>query len=146
MPWILHLSDPHLGDVREDLDDEKSIFELSPTSRPPRRVFLRTLGSLDRFVAEHGRPQLVLVSGDLTFASRQSGFDAFKIARRTPEHLSRGPRRIVVVPGNHDVVWDEPPASEERYASFLAATRDAGCTTPLLDGIDFDKDDGTLTP
>ena len=49
------------------------------------------------------------------------------------------------VPGNHDVVWDKRPASHERYDRFLAATRPLGCTTPLIDGIDFDEKTATLT-
>ncbi|MGA2163944.1 MAG: metallophosphoesterase [Solirubrobacteraceae bacterium] len=148
MSWILHLSDPHLGEVPgQDLDDEKSIFEHQPDLETTQRVFLRTLSIMDRFVQRHGRPQLVLVSGDLTFAARDSGFDAFRdLLAQRQDVFPKNPADIVVVPGNHDVVWDEPPATVERYASFLAATRDVGCTTPLLDGIDFDKDDGTLTP
>jgi 3',5'-cyclic AMP phosphodiesterase CpdA len=144
--WILHLSDPHLGDVSEDIDDEKAIFDGQPDLETTQTVFRRTLGTLDRFVADHGRPQFAVISGDLTVASSQSGFDEFK--ELLIEHAGILPEergRIVVVPGNHDVVWREPPASEARYAGFNDATRGQECTTPLLDGLDFDKETGALT-
>ena len=144
--WILHLSDPHLGDVSEDIDDEKAIFDGQPDLETTQTVFRRTLGTLDRFVAEHGRPQFAVISGDLTVASSQTGFDEFK--ELLIEHAGILPKergRIVVVPGNHDVVWREPPASEARYAGFNEATRGQECTTPLLDGLDFDKETGALT-
>ena len=147
MTWILHLSDPHLGEAAgQGLDDEKSVYEFQRDLETTKRVFLRTLRILDRFVAEYGKPQLVLVSGDLAFAADKSGFTAFKKLLHDSKNIFPDDRaRIVVVPGNHDVVWDEPPATEARYAGFLEVTRLEGCTTPLLDGIDFYPDDGTLT-
>jgi 3',5'-cyclic AMP phosphodiesterase CpdA len=146
MNWILHLSDPHLGDVSEDIDDEKAVFDGQPDLETTQTVFRRTLGTLDRFVSDHGKPEFVLISGDLTVASSQSGFEEFKeLLVERAGILPADRERIVVVPGNHDVVWREPPASEARYAGFNDATRGQGCTTPLLDGLDFDKESGTLT-
>jgi 3',5'-cyclic AMP phosphodiesterase CpdA len=144
--WILHLSDPHLGDVSEDIDDEKAVFDGQPDLETTQTVFRRTLGTLDRFVADHGRPQFALISGDLTVAGDRSGFDEFK--ELLVEHagiLPEDRERIVVVPGNHDVVWREPPASEARYAGFNDATREQDCATALLDGLDFDRESGALT-
>jgi 3',5'-cyclic AMP phosphodiesterase CpdA len=147
MTWILHLSDPHLGEVSEDLDDDKAIFDGQPDLETTQTVFRRTLGKLDRFVTEHGRPQLALISGDLTVACNQSGFDEFKkLLVERAGILPDERERIVVVPGNHDVAWGQPPASEARYAAFNEATRAQNCTTPLLDGLDFDKKNGALTP
>ena len=96
---------------------------------------------------EHGRPTVAVVSGDLTYSSRPSGFAAFeKLLIERTDVLPPDRRNIVVVPGNHDVVWDEEPGSEARYAGFLKVTRELECTTPLMDGVDFDRDDGAFKP
>jgi 3',5'-cyclic AMP phosphodiesterase CpdA len=146
MSWILHLSDPHLGDVSKEIDDEKAVFDGQPDLETTQTVFRRTLGTLDRFVADHGKPEFALISGDLTVASSQTGFDEFQeLLVERASILPEERERIVVVPGNHDVVRCEPPASEARYAGFNDATRGQDCTTALLDGLDFDKESGTLT-
>src|SRR6202795_3297844 len=148
MPWILHLSDPHLGDVSpgQKLTDEKVVFRGQRELETTQTVFMRTLARLTSYVDEHGRPDAVVVSGDLTYKSRESGFDAFikLLADRIdvlPEH-----GQIVVVPGNHDVVWAELPGKPTRYTGFLRATREQGCATPIIDGVDFNVDNGKLKP
>ncbi len=147
MSWILHMSDPHLGDVPGKLDDDKVVITNQPDLETSQSIFLRTLRTIAPFVKQNGKPALVLVSGDLTFRCRDSGFQAFKelLAQRA-DLLPEDPAAIVVVPGNHDVAWDEKPASKGRYASFLAVTRALGCTTPLIDGIDFDEETAALKP
>ena len=147
MAWLLHLSDPHLGDVSpgQELDDEKVLLERQRDLETTQRVFTRTLGALKWFVDEHGRPDAAIVSGDLTYKARKSGFDAFvKLLADRSDVLPTDRERIVVVPGNHDVAWDEPPGTSARYAGFTAATRDQACATPLLDGVDFHGEDGQL--
>lgn len=147
-PWILHMSDPHLGPVSagQALDDEKVKLEGQPDLETTQRVFKRTLARLDKFVAKHGKPSVVAISGDLTSHAAPKGFSQF--AGLLHEHRDLLPDRakVVVVPGNHDVVWDETPGSPERYEGFLSATREEGCVTPLIDGVDFaaDDDSGTL--
>jgi hypothetical protein len=145
--WILHISDPHLGDVSpgQELDDEKVLLERQRDRETTQRVFLRTLGALKWFIERHGRPDAAVVSGDLTYQARKVGFDAFvTLLKEHADVLPEKRRRIAVVPGNHDVVWDEPPGSVGRYAGFNAATRAKGCATPLLDEIDFHGDGGVL--
>jgi 3',5'-cyclic AMP phosphodiesterase CpdA len=105
MPWILHLSDPHLGDVSpgQELDDEKVLLERQRDRETTQRVFLRTLGALKWFVEANGRPDATIISGDLTHKARKAGFDAF--VTMLNEHADVFPekkQRIVVVPGNHD--------------------------------------------
>ena len=79
MSWILHLSDPHLGDVPgQELDDEKAKLAGQPDLETTQTVFLRTLRTIARYVREHGKPAQVIVSGDITYQSRESGFEAFK--------------------------------------------------------------------
>jgi len=137
--WILHLSDAHLGDVSpgQTWTDEKVVFAGQRDLETSQSVFSRTLDRLDDYVSEHGRPDAVVVSGDLTYKSRDSGFDAFVELLTASRKILPAHKRIVVVPGNHDVVWDELPATEARYAGFLKATRARGCATPIIDGIDF---------
>lgn len=143
--WILHVSDPHLGDVSRGLDDEKERIEYQRDLETTQTVFKRTLLTLEPFVAEHGPPAATVVSGDLTYRARTSGFDAFGALLRDAKHVLPTKRSdIVVVPGNHDVIWDEPPGESKRYARFLRATRKRGCATPLLDGVDFDAETGSL--
>ncbi len=147
-PWILHMSDPHLGDVPgQELDDEKEVLEAQPDLETTQRVFNRTLRALDRFVTEHGRPEVAVVSGDLAYRAHQTGFDAFiELLQEREDILPADRSHVVVVPGNHDVVWDADPGTEPRYRGFLSATRDQRCSTPLLDGIDFDAATGALFP
>ena len=145
MPWILHASDPHLGVVSpgQELDDSK--IELARDDiETTQTVFRRTLESLRTYVADNGRPTAVVVSGDLTYRATSEGFDAFiDLLVECTDVLPDDRARIVVVPGNHDVDWSKPAGTFDRYAGFLRATRDRGCATPLLDGVDF-KNTGTL--
>jgi 3',5'-cyclic AMP phosphodiesterase CpdA len=145
--WILHISDPHLGDVPSKLDDDKAVIKDQPDLETSQKVFLRTFKTIVQFVEENGKPAIVVLSGDLTYRNRDSGFKVFtKLLAERAAIFPDDPSRIVVVPGNHDVDWEEKPASGARYSRFLAVTRDVGCTTPLLDGIDFDPETAALKP
>lgn len=147
-PWILHISDPHLGDVSpgQDQDDEKVLLEGRPDRETTQRVLLRTLGRLQSFVEAHGRPAVAVISGDLTYRARTDGFAAFgQLLADRSDILPEDHSRIVVVPGNHDVIWGQPAGTKPRYERFLDATRPAGCVTPLIDGVDFDPDSGKLS-
>lgn len=138
------MSDPHLG-AAQKLDDDKDQIQDQADLETTERVFLRTLKTLGSFVSEKGRPSACVISGDITVQGRKSGFDRFISMLGEFEDLLPAERSaVIVVPGNHDVAWDAPPGSKERYAGFLRATRDQGCTTPLLDGVDFDPEKGTL--
>jgi 3',5'-cyclic AMP phosphodiesterase CpdA len=142
------MSDPHLGDVSpgQMLDDEKEVLEAQPDLETTQTVFKRTLRALGRFVRDNGKPEVAVVSGDLAYKAHPSGFTAFtELLSERADILPDDRSRIVVVPGNHDVVWDEDPATLPRYERFLRATRAQGCATPLLDGIDFDAQTGALT-
>lgn len=145
MSWLLHMSDPHLGDV-SPLDDEKLLLDQRDLETT-QRVFKRTLQTLSEFVKAHGKPAVVVVSGDITYRGRDDGFDAFTALLDDNADIFPDDRaKIMVVPGNHDVVWKLPAGDPRRYEGFLRATRQQGCATPLLDGVDFAADDeeGTL--
>jgi hypothetical protein len=138
MTWLLHFSDPHLGAVSpgQTLDDFK-VSVSQEDIETTQRVFRRTLASLRVYVATAGRPEAVVVSGDLSYRAQSDGFEAFVGLMEEFADLFPDPERIVVVPGNHDVNWAAEPGTPARYQSFLEATRGRGCATPLIDGIDF---------
>ena len=145
MTWILHASDLHLGERGGELldDDKEEIGQ--PDLQTTQRVFRRTLKYLKSYVNEHGPPAVAVFSGDLTVAAHQSGFDAFaELLAERADVLPAERKNVVVVPGNHDVVWTEDSGTEPRYHGFLGCTRAKDCTTPLIDGVDFDRETGNL--
>lgn len=90
---ILHLSDMQFG--------PKHRFE--PTA--PGSLFARLR---DDFTAMHERhglvPDLILVTGDLVESGKPSEFKQFKaFAEATVEHFGLPRRRLVMIPGNHDI-------------------------------------------
>lgn len=138
LTWILHLSDPHLGDVAawQKLDQAK-ISTPQEDLATTQSVFRRTLAALREYIAAVGAPDAVVISGDLTWRHQESGFAAFAELLDEYADVFPDPANIVVVPGNHDVDWNVEPGRRERYEQFCAVTRGKGCATPLLDGADF---------
>jgi predicted MPP superfamily phosphohydrolase len=135
---ILHLSDLHLGPIApaQYLDHHRR--SLSSDRLAQRDVLKATLNSLAAS-GDLDQIEAVVISGDLTNGGKQEGFDFFaSIAEILCGPVE--PENVLVVPGNHDVCKEHPPGDPQRYASFLAATRDLGFATPLLDGIDFGPD------
>ncbi|WP_437908418.1 HipA N-terminal domain-containing protein [Sorangium sp. So ce327] len=126
---LLHLSDLQFGPHHR--------FE-GPSS--PGSLLQRLRDDLDRLREEEGtRPDLVLLTGDLTEYGMKSQFDQLlSFAHGLTEVTELAPRRVVVVPGNHDVNWKlcqayfaEREGNEERpslpywpklrpYAEFFA--------------------------
>ncbi|KYF56516.1 hypothetical protein BE04_26815 [Sorangium cellulosum] len=126
---LLHLSDMQFGPHHR--------FE-GPSS--PGSLLQRLRDDLERLRDEEGiRPDLVLLTGDLTEYGMKSQFDQLlSFAHGLTEVTELAPRRVVVVPGNHDVNWKlcqayfaEREGNEERpslpywpklrpYAEFFA--------------------------
>lgn len=99
MPTLLHLSDLHFG-----------------------KPFLPDVASA---VLEHAgelRPDVVVVSGDLTQRAKPEEFD------RAREYLDRFDAPVVVTPGNHDVplyrVWERFFAPYTNYRRHIAEELD----------------------
>ena len=116
---VLHLSDLHFGEGSKEDVDWKSYLELA-TRETRRDRLMRFLRSLPK------PPDYVVVSGDLTIAGRASGYASFV---ETFEELIRGgylppADRIVVVPGNHDVVRSAETLTA-RWEPFLQHAGDA---------------------
>lgn len=138
LTWILHLSDLHLGGVAawQKLDAAK-VSTPQEDLATTQSVFKRTLAATRDYIEAVGRPDAVVISGDLTWRHHDSGFAAFADLLDEFADVFPDPANIVVVPGNHDVDWDVAPGRRERYDRFCGVTRAKGCATPLLDGVDF---------
>lgn len=139
MARLLHLSDLHLGkpEAHQWLDQHKGT--LAGTDRRAEKDILReTIGALAE-TGELAATDAVVISGDLTNRGHGDGFEEFSelVEMITPFVPAR---RILVVPGNHDVPQEHGPGDPARYTGFLRVTRELGMATPLLDGIDFDTD------
>lgn len=93
---LLHLSDLQFGPHHR--------FE-GPGS--PGSLLSRLRDDLDRLRKEEAlRPDLVLLTGDLTEYGLKSEFDQLlSFAHGLTEVTELPPRRIVIVPGNHDINW-----------------------------------------
>jgi 3',5'-cyclic AMP phosphodiesterase CpdA len=137
MPLILHLSDLHLGNrIHDDYKNECVPLEERISRAGLLRTTLRELGN--EFRRNGDRLDAVIVSGDITVANNEDGFQML------PELLNElgdnypGNERTIITPGNHDVTWFTNPSTPDHYANFLRYIRDSGYITPLLDGIDVD--------
>jgi HipA-like protein len=93
---LLHLSDPQFGPHHR--------FE-GPAS--PGGFLHRLRDDLARLRAEEGvRPDLVLLTGDLVEHGLKSQFEElYAFAHGISEVTELAPRRVVMVPGNHDINW-----------------------------------------
>jgi 3',5'-cyclic AMP phosphodiesterase CpdA len=96
-PVVLHLSDLQFGPHHAFEDDQKALDKLKE--------------DIDRYEQEGiPRPNIVVVSGDLADTGGAKGDEYGAV---TPfleglcQHLPIDRRYVVLVPGNHDVNWDE---------------------------------------
>ena len=139
MTQILHLSDLHLGKPESGqwLDDHKGSLARGDR-RAEKDVLLETISAL----ADAGTLEemdAVAISGDLTNRAHADGFTEFaELGEMLGRHVER--KKILIVPGNHDVPQAHGPDAPARYDEFCRVTRKLEFATPLLDGIDFDID------
>lgn len=93
MPNLLHLSDLHFG------------YDADATARAQRTEALDLLVREIRRLPEEWRPQILVISGDLTWKGRASGYR--ELAAWLTEKLFPAARLTaqdcVVCPGNHDI-------------------------------------------
>ncbi len=121
--YILHLSDLHFTGPHEGLADVRGVKQKPSGRRTATRE------SQLRQVLESIRPprpfDYVIVSGDITDRYSEQGFDQFdRFAQRMiqagvfPAHK----KRILIVPGNHDVrrprFGEQELSDRERYEAF----------------------------
>ena len=146
MSLLLHLSDLHLGPVRdEDIpDDFKS--DIPPLSeRTTRYTILEdTLTQLSSQLRQAGEQlDAVVVSGDITVKNDERGFQKLDEVLSWLGDARPTPEKTIIVPGNHDVMWGVPGDSPAKYEFFKKYVRDKGFITPLLEGIDL-KDENVV--
>lgn len=141
-PLFLHITDAHItGDgVPLPLDDHKT--KIPKINQDTRESALRRLLSrlAERLDGEGRHLDAVIFTGDAAERGNLAGHAALRnIILETLAKVGIVAEKIVATPGNHDVPRGTDPGSAERYASFIAAWRDAGCVTPWLDGIDDEQ-------
>ena len=144
MSLLLHLSDLHLGNTPgEDAVGDYKIEAVMEADRVTRARLLRnTLKALAERLAETGETlDGIIITGDVTTQGRRDGFEELSGLLAALGSALPDPGHVVVVPGNHDVTWGSGPGTRERYRFFLDSIRAAGYVTPLLDGIDYDRDE-----
>lgn len=142
MALILHLTDLHLdaragrgiiSDVKvsvlEDRVLQKRLSALGAALSSLRGVLKREQKSIDSIV----------ITGDITHGGEPAGFDLLTgvlehLADKLPDRS-----RILIVPGNHDVVRGTKSSTKKRYSRFLKL-RDEGYLTAWLEGVDIDAD------
>jgi len=113
---ILHITDIHAGPGELRDEDLKQHIPDSERGKMLDRLtnYLRLLPN---------KPDYVVVTGDLTIRGNKQGLVDFRswISDRISENILPDFIRIVVVPGNHDVVWGIKKKSgwhKERYSGF----------------------------
>lgn len=121
---LLHISDPHFGDTNSVL------------TRHEVECVLRNL------LNEAGQDVLVVVSGDISFRGQEQGYSqASDALRQVFGGVSK--KRIIVCPGNHDMVKSASGASRfEAFDRWSAALRnDKHCTfsTQSCRHVEFDN-------
>ncbi len=140
MSRILHLSDLHLSGSGEPLEDLKEKVLRAGEETTTEAVLWHTARAMGE-LADVDAFDAIVVSGDITQAGAQEGFDAFDDFLNLLGGKRPAEDRILVVPGNHDVIWETSSSSPERYSRFVGATREKGYVTPLIDGIDFEANE-----
>lgn len=144
---LLHLSDLHLAGAQAtgDVTGDYKIDVVLPHERQRRTGAIKgSLESLGSALLSSDTPlDAIVITGDVTVHGRQDGIELLPQVLAELGKILPSPDRILVVPGNHDVVWGTAPSSEERYAHFVKL-RDFGYRTAYLDGVDVDSN-GSLT-
>lgn len=139
---FLHITDAHFslaGEFREGDSRKAKLQDNEPRTR--MEVYRSTLQDLVKELTEAKRPLAgVIVTGDVGHCCDLDGMKAFKVMLlETLAPLGLDASKIVVAPGNHDVLSGTRPSTLDRYRHFISVWREPSSTsvTPLLDGIDI---------
>jgi hypothetical protein len=147
MSLILHLSDLHLGSpslLQRDYDDKVGMEEEAGQTNTDHLA--HTLEALGKSLIELGRTlDAVVVTGDITQGNHLDGYEAFAGVLDLLGDVRPEEKRIVVLPGNHDVDSGRQPGDREKLARFMDATRIPYCT-PLVKGLDYKGAELHLNP
>ncbi len=95
----------HLSDIQFGKNHRFGRLALPPPDDAFDSLFVRLRDDLDRMCADQGlAPELIILSGDISeWGKTQELDDALELLDRLAAHLGLPRRRIVVIPGNHDV-------------------------------------------
>jgi hypothetical protein len=136
---LLHLTDLHLdtrhgsgviADTKVDVIDDESLQKRIKTIKSSLEA-LRL-----RLVQDELELDSIIITGDVTHLGQTAGFKLLPdLLAGLGEKLPAN-NRILVVPGNHDVLQDSKPSVRERYQGFLML-RDLGYRTAWLEGVDI---------
>ena len=140
MATLLHLSDLHLGAGGDEHFGDHKIQVIPADKRESRMKLLRSsFQNLGESLRRKGEViDSIVISGDVTFQADAGGMsDLVSILDNLGDSRPDN-ERVVVVPGNHDVVWNTAPGSVERYKRFRDSVCDAGFVTPPLEATDPD--------
>lgn len=124
---ILHLSDTHFGTIGEGpaLRNMHRFRDGDENSFTLRESLVDDLRRLD----EQGQVDLarivLVVSGDLVYTGKTSEFDLVKeFLEGLCDDLALPREQVVLVPGNHDIDWDESKLDKRRrFDNFLMFAR-----------------------
>jgi 3',5'-cyclic AMP phosphodiesterase CpdA len=142
MTLILHLSDVHLvspgSDVADEIGDYSKVGLVEPVDRQTRKTLLEdTLSALAIWLEKQDQGlDAIVVTGDVALRGRKEGYDLLPALLARLGAKLPSPDRVMVVPGNHDVAFESPPNSRQRYEVFGAAIDAAGYRRPALEGYD----------
>src|SRR5258706_6693313 len=100
--WVTIL---HISDIQFGRNHRFGRLALPPPDDQFDSLFARLRDDLDGLKESHGlTPDLIILSGDIAEWGKTSEFnDAYDLLDALAKHLNLARRRIVVVPGNHDI-------------------------------------------
>ncbi|WP_145048386.1 metallophosphoesterase [Paenibacillus xylanexedens] len=131
---ILHLSDIHFG--MESLDNK-------PTAYAKRKNALEGLVSTIKELNIEDRPQVIVITGDITWRGTALGFDQARIwINSLLEDLAVPKGNLIICPGNHDIDRDEaigvlPPQSSKDADKWLSIEHYNKFIRPFHKFMDF---------
>src|SRR6266699_2431729 len=126
MALILHVADLHLvaPSASLTLDDHK-VSLVSPGSRITHHDTLKlTLQRLGEMLVNSGRAlDAIVATGDVADKNNEGGYRAFQELIEALGPVKPSNDRILVLPGNHDIVSGLSPGDAKRYEKFLKYVR-----------------------
>ena len=144
MSLFLHLSDLHLvsPELDADIGDYKSGIVPQAERQRRQELLKNTLQVLGDALSRQGtRLNAVVVTGDITNHGNGAGFEVLPgLIAALGSSCPNG--RVVVLPGNHDIVRDTEPSSEARYRYYSAFLLKNGFISPALEGRNIDPESG----
>ncbi|MGH7485037.1 MAG: metallophosphoesterase, partial [bacterium] len=85
---------------------------------------------------------VVIITGDIAWRNGEDGWSKFEDVIAPLRDAGKFPNEdhVVITPGNHDVQWGVPVDDSTHYTNFVNVARAKPYVTPLLDGVDVDRD------